>query len=1157
MKKKSSESAFFSLRILLIVALGLVGIALTLFGSGALSGATTSAKGASQGQTSSASHKLSVRDRQLAESLKDRGARVVADYGNFVLLEANDALANSVAGNASAQVVDHNNLILLNAKTIDTSTREAQSIRGAGTVKSGNQMRLIQFKGPIQRQWYHSLAKTDARIVTYIPNNAYLVYGSAATLRSVQQLTSRNSAVQWEGEYAAAYRLDPRITGAKGAPTVDNRSAGGNEQFAIQLVEDAAENATTLALIEQLKLEPILANEKALGYVNIKVALPKEAVINQIAQRGDVVSIQPWVTPTKNDEREDVIMSGNLTGNLPTPMDYFAYLTGHGYDLGTVADFAVNLSDSGIDNATQTPNHFGLYRLGDSTNPSNSRIIYNRLVGTPNGGSTLQGCDGHGTLNSHIIGGYVPSGTVNGVNFDAFPHADASLFHYGRGMAPFVKVGSSVIFDPHNFTFPNYENLESMAYDDSARISSNSWGAAVGGAYNSDSQRYDALVRDAQNGTSGNQEYTIVFSAGNSGPGGTSIGSPGTAKNVITVGAAENVQPFGGADGCGIGDSGADSANDIISFSSRGPCTDGRKKPEIVGPGTHDSGGVFQASLANPPGSGNGAAGGCFDATGVCAGPGGSNFWPLGQQWYTASSGTSHSCPATAGTAALIRQDFINRGITPPSPAIIKALIMNSARYMTGAGANDTLWSNSQGMGEVDLNNYFDIFDTDHVLRDEVDLFTASGQQVTVAGTVSDNTKPFRVTLTWIDPPGPTSGNAFVNNLDLEVTVGGNTYLGNVFSGAFSTTGGTADIRDNAESVFIPAGVSGNFEVRIIATNIAGDGVPGNGTPLDQDFALVIHNAVEGPTPTPSPTPTGTPGTPTPTPTPTPPPGGCQYTIAGGTDTIVPGDIDIGNNTDDGDTFVALPFPFAFCGQEFNGVNVNSNGRLDFVCVNEPNGFNTACLPPPPNQCPFDYTIFPLWEDMRTDTNFPLPGCANFPGGNCGIFTSVSGSAPNRIFNIEWRTVLFNDETATQNFEARLYENEPGKFDVIIGTLNPANADHPWVSGVQGANNDFTQDFCIEPPGSPLTNVSRAYTASGGGTPTPTPTSTAVPSATPTSTPTAAPSATPTSTPTAAPSVTPTATPTATATATATPATTPRATPRPRPTPHPRPTPPG
>ena len=84
--------------------------------------------------------------------------------------------------------------------------------------------------------------------------------------------------------------------------------------------------------------------------------------------------------------------------------------------------------------------------------------------------------------------------------------------------------------------------------------------------------------------------------------------------------------------------------------------------------------------------------------------------------------------------------------------------------------------------------------------------------------------------------------------------------------------------------------------------------------------------------------------------------------------------------------------------------------------------------------------VFCVWEDQRTD--FGLSGCASFPGGNCGVFTSVSGSAPNRIFNIEWRTVLFADNNATQNHEVRLYENDPNlKFEVIIGTLNPLNAD--------------------------------------------------------------------------------------------------------------------
>ena len=128
---------------------------------------------------------------------------------------------------------------------------------------------------------------------------------------------------------------------------------------------------------------------------------------------------------------------------------------------------------------------------------------------------------------------------------------------------------------------------------------------------------------------------------------------------------------------------------------------------------------------------------------------------------------------------------------------------------------------------------------------------------------------------------------------------------------------------------------------------------------------------------TPSPTPTASPSaTATATATPTATPGGCQYTFTTGTDPIVPGTTDTGNHIDDGDTFVALPFSFQLYDQTYNGVNVNSNGRLDFVCINEPNGYMSACLPAPPNICPFDYTIFVSGADFRTDV--VGEGCANF-----------------------------------------------------------------------------------------------------------------------------------------------------------------------------------
>ena len=426
-------------------------------------------------------------------------------------------------------------------------------------------------------------------------------------------------------------------------------------------------------------------------------------------------------------------------------------------------------------------------------------------------------------------------------------------------MAPFVRLGSSVIFDPNTFTFPDFEDLQSRAYNDGARISSNSWGADTGGSYNLDSPRYDSLVRDAQPTGSavpvaGNQQMVIVFAAGNAGPGTNTVGAPGTAKNVITAGASENSHSHStanggnssiGNDGCLIPDTGADSLNDIISFSSRGPTDDSRKKPDLVAPGTHVTGGVAQAASPGPTGT----ALSCFAATGVCALSGGGvvgdpdNFFPLGQQFYTTSSGTSHSTPAIAGGAAMVRQFFVNQGATPPSPAMTKAYLMNSARYLTGASANDTLWSNNQGMGLMDLGFAFD--GVARILNDELaaDMFTATGQTRTITGSVSDTSRPFRVTLAWTDAPGSTAGNAFRNDLDLTVTVGGNIYKGNVFSGANSITGGTADTRNNVESVFLPAGTAGAFTVTVTAANINSDGVPNNANALDQDFALVVYNA--------------------------------------------------------------------------------------------------------------------------------------------------------------------------------------------------------------------------------------------------------------------------------------------------------------------------
>jgi hypothetical protein len=83
---------------------------------------------------------------------------------------------------------------------------------------------------------------------------------------------------------------------------------------------------------------------------------------------------------------------------------------------------------------------------------------------------------------------------------------------------------------------------------------------------------------------------SLVTSAGNSGPSGTTIGSPGTARNILTVGAASSAVherilrdlEFGPGVGALYR---PDDSLQIADFSSRGPNADGRIDPEVVANG--------------------------------------------------------------------------------------------------------------------------------------------------------------------------------------------------------------------------------------------------------------------------------------------------------------------------------------------------------------------------------------------------------------------------------------------------------------------------------------------------------------------------------------------------------------------------------------------
>ena len=559
-----------------------------------------------------------------------------------------------------------------------------------------------------------------------------------------------------------------------------------------------------------------------------QVAVIRAGDIVELAAMPEVTWIGEQLPRQLLDEVQGQIIAGQLSGTLPSGPGYKAFLDNHGFST-TPADYPIcDVTDDGFGNGGVNDDEVMLEE-GTAGNPS--RMNHVQYCTSEASG---EGPDGHGHLNVSIAGGY---DTLAGQ-----PDTDANGYNRGLGMNPYGRFGATRIFDGSGFDISRCSGTDTgvikKVQDAGAKVNSHSWGCATcAGTYDDSSQAYDRGVRDADLSEAGNQQMAMVFSAGNSGSSSGTIGTPGNGKNMITVGASENVRPTAdGAtwtDGCGIGASGANSAMDIISFSSRGPAPGGRVKPEVIAPGTHVQG---TASTNDS-----------YNGSGVC-----DQYLPTSQSKFAASSGTSHSCPALAGVASLHYWWLENVHLVPsPSPALIKAYMIAHPTYLTGISANDTLPSNNQGYGMPNLETAFD--DTVRTILDQDTtpvasggrLFNNTGEVFSLSVTVVDNANPVRVVLVYTDAYGAVGTSPQVNDLNLTVTLGASTYLGNEFSGQWSVTGGTADAANNYEAVFLPAGASGTMVVTVTAQGINGDGIPNLGDATDQDFALVVYNASE------------------------------------------------------------------------------------------------------------------------------------------------------------------------------------------------------------------------------------------------------------------------------------------------------------------------
>ncbi len=765
-------------------------------------------------------------------------------------------------------------------------------------VSAGNQARteaqaaaasylIVQFNDTIQPAQTEKLRTDGYEIKAYLPNNAYLVKAPARL--QAQLMSNRNSEFRWVGAYGAGLKIEPELAQLANASVNKNSlEAASNVMIAFNLFSGEkadAVKAVLAAMSLQKKSDVIEAADRASGMVEV-ISTDLPALLNALANIEGVEWIERYARPkSENDNGVKIIQSSTVTGTNVTPL-YKNGLTGTGQIIG--------FADSGIDTdhaqfrlssdaAAQTlsygtttsalVNGFLPFAV---TNPNNKILTYYVMgrgtlianANNPNGGKVLD-----------------PNEMLGGVYRNAVAYDDNGGFHgthvvsvatgrdyaaTGSGAVPGISTRTSndgvapdarIVFQDVGHPDNNLDGLNvgqalimQQAYDTGVRVHSQSWGAGTNPSYNTSAADDDEAMWKLR-------DLTIFYSAGNSGPGLATITKD--TKNGILVGGTNSPTNSG-------------SIEDLSTSSSHGPARDGRIKPDILAPYAVNAA-TETAQISGP--FANPTSTTAMDAAVNPSAPNNNRTFSLIQ-------GTSFSSPMAAGGAILARQYFTD-GYYPsgartaansfnPSNALIKAIVLNSGRNVTGlrsaddgtGGASAPLPNNGQGWGRMTLDDVLYFPGDRRELKVVADIWNGAtaadasrpaanpsimtGQTHTYQIANVSTVEPLRITLVWADPKGTTGASvALTNNLDLEVTdPQGKIFRGNVnFASAYSqpANGAAFDNRNPLESVYVQYPVPGTYTVKIIGTNVPGNGQmgiiaqPGNQT-IDsnrQGYALV------------------------------------------------------------------------------------------------------------------------------------------------------------------------------------------------------------------------------------------------------------------------------------------------------------------------------
>jgi hypothetical protein len=646
---------------------------------------------------------------------------------------------------------------------------------------------LVQFENPPGPAERADLQSLGVELLTYVPEDAFVARFNNVSPDKVVALGN----VRWVGPYRPEYKIHPRLSAAVSNGLLTNRFVTVN--VLISPGAAPAEIAGVHYLFSSVQ------HESRLRQGTILRGDLDPARLQVLAQSGAVLWIERAPKRKLVDEAASKIVGGD-DGQTGTPT-----LT---QQMGfTGAGATVCVADTGLDTGDTNTMHPDLR---------------GRVTGFKYYAPLTDGSDGygHGTHCAGIVAGNAATGETD---------PDTGAF-YGLGVASGASLFIERIFDADANEVspaPADADLTQDAVRAGAQIGANSWGNDVQGEYDLDAAQFDELVRDADPATPGDQPYILEFSAGNAGPGSETMDSPATGKNVIATGASENV-PGTLAETYGLY---ADGPDTMADFSSRGPCADGRIKPDLVAPGTW----IASAASSAAP-----------DEAAIA--------WTVIDNYYVYMGGTSMSGPHAAGAVAVFVQYYKSLYTNAmPSPALVKAALINSADELNEAnGGPGPVPNNDEGWGRINLANIV-ITNINSAPRfyqylDQTVLLTNSqvySQHIFVQG--SD--EPLKITLAYTDVPGfPGAIPALVNDLDLEVVApDGTLYRGNQFGAGESVPNApTPDKLNNVEGIYLSQPAPGDYLVRVRGSKIVQDAVS-NTPAIDQDFALVSSGNLSRP----------------------------------------------------------------------------------------------------------------------------------------------------------------------------------------------------------------------------------------------------------------------------------------------------------------------